>query len=150
MLGLETMVRNAGETVYGVVSDHGPWMVWNTILAVVPLVLALALFRSGCRRSVGWWCGVVAFVAFLPNAPYVLSDVIHFFDDVRAFGSPVASWRFEHDRARAIDSAIHAAVPGDVVLVAGKGHEKYQEIRGTRRYFDDVEAVDASLRRRAA
>lgn len=84
VLGLETMVRNAGETVYGVVSDHGPWMVWNTILAVVPLALAVALFRAGRRRSVGWWFGVGAFVAFLPNAPYVLSDVIHFFDDVRA------------------------------------------------------------------
>ncbi len=78
------MVRNAGETVYRVVSDHGPWMMWNTILALVPLGLALALFRPGRRHSFGWWCGVAIFVAFLPNAPYVLSDVIHFFDDVRA------------------------------------------------------------------
>jgi uncharacterized membrane protein len=84
VLGLETMVRNAGETVYGVMSDHGRWMVWNTILAVVPLALAFTLFRPDRRRTIGWWTGVAVFVAFLPNAPYVLSDVIHFFDDVRA------------------------------------------------------------------
>jgi UDP-N-acetylmuramoyl-L-alanyl-D-glutamate--2,6-diaminopimelate ligase len=43
----------------------------------------------------------------------------------------------EIDRRRAIESALKAAEAGDVVLIAGKGHETYQEI-GTERYpFDD-------------
>ncbi len=52
-------------------------MVWNLFLAVVPLALSVWLFRLAPRRNPLWWCGVAAFVAFLPNAPYVLSDVIH-------------------------------------------------------------------------
>lgn len=41
------------------------------------------------------------------------------------------------DRREAIRAACHLAQPGDIVLVAGKGHEKYQEIRGERHDFDD-------------
>ena len=47
-----------------------------------------------------------------------------------------------------IDEAIRLAMPGDMVLVAGKGHERYQVI-GTRRVpFDDHEVVQAALVRR--
>jgi len=44
----------------------------------------------------------------------------------------------EVDRARAIKLAIRQAGPSDVVLIAGKGHEDYQEIGGQRRSFDDA------------
>lgn len=46
-----------------------------------------------------------------------------------------------HDRAAAIAFAIDQAQPEDVVVVAGKGHEDYQEISGTRRAFSDRELV---------
>jgi UDP-N-acetylmuramoyl-L-alanyl-D-glutamate--2,6-diaminopimelate ligase len=45
------------------------------------------------------------------------------------------------DRREAIRQAIAAALPGDVVLVAGKGHENYQEIQGVKYPFDDREVV---------
>ena len=51
----------------------------------------------------------------------------------------------EPDRARAIELAISAARPGDVVLVAGKGHETYQEVGGVRHPFSDIDAADACL-----
>lgn len=51
----------------------------------------------------------------------------------------------EPDRAQAIDSAIGAAVPGDVVLIAGKGHETYQEARGARQPFSDLEVAGRAL-----
>jgi uncharacterized membrane protein len=80
-------LRNAGETVYQVLAHHGRGMAWNTMLALIPLVLASRLFRSAhassSARTPSWWIGVGVFVLFLPNSPYVLSDVIHFFDDVR-------------------------------------------------------------------
>lgn len=41
------------------------------------------------------------------------------------------------DRKQAIKSAVFSAKNGDVILVAGKGHEKYQEIKGVRTPFDD-------------
>jgi UDP-N-acetylmuramoyl-L-alanyl-D-glutamate--2,6-diaminopimelate ligase len=43
------------------------------------------------------------------------------------------------DRTQAIKTAIAMAQPNDIVLIAGKGHEKYQEIKGVRFDFDDLE-----------
>ena len=45
------------------------------------------------------------------------------------------------DRRQAIRTACQLAQPGDVVLVAGKGHEDYQEIQGVKHHFDDREEV---------
>ena len=42
------------------------------------------------------------------------------------------------DRQQAIKMAIMLAQPGDIILVAGKGHETYQEIKGVKTDFDDV------------
>ena len=49
------------------------------------------------------------------------------------------------DRQVAIFSAIHHARPGDVVLLAGKGHETYQEIAGVRHPFNDREVASNAL-----
>ena len=51
----------------------------------------------------------------------------------------------EPDRARAIERAIHEAATQDGVLVAGKGHETYQEIAGQRLPFSDVDQVQQAL-----
>ena len=45
------------------------------------------------------------------------------------------------DRREAIKTACHLAKPGDIILLAGKGHEKYQEINGVRYHFDDKEIL---------
>ena len=51
----------------------------------------------------------------------------------------------EPDRAKAIAAAILGARPGDVVLVAGKGHETYQEIGGRRLPFSDLAVAEQAL-----
>jgi UDP-N-acetylmuramoyl-L-alanyl-D-glutamate--2,6-diaminopimelate ligase len=45
------------------------------------------------------------------------------------------------DRREAIRTACALAQPGDVILIAGKGHEDYQEIEGVKHHFDDHEVV---------
>ena len=50
------------------------------------------------------------------------------------------------DRREAIRTAAILARPGDVVLVAGKGHEDYQEIQGVKHHFDDREVVAETLK----
>lgn len=45
------------------------------------------------------------------------------------------------DRREAIKTACHLAQPGDIILLAGKGHEKYQEIKGVKYPFDDKEVL---------
>lgn len=49
------------------------------------------------------------------------------------------------DRAEAIGHAIRAAAPEDVLLIAGKGHEDYQEVMGTRLQFSDAVQVRHAL-----
>ncbi|MEI8116672.1 MAG: UDP-N-acetylmuramoyl-L-alanyl-D-glutamate--2,6-diaminopimelate ligase [Flavobacteriia bacterium] len=46
------------------------------------------------------------------------------------------------DRAQAIKTAIMLAQPGDILLIAGKGHEKYQEINGVKHDFDDFQLTE--------
>ena len=49
------------------------------------------------------------------------------------------------DRRSAIKSAVLMAREDDIILVAGKGHEKYQEVMGVRHHFDDVEELEKLL-----
>ncbi len=49
------------------------------------------------------------------------------------------------DRREAIRTALRMASPGSVVLIAGKGHEPYQEVKGVRHHFDDREEVMAAF-----
>ncbi len=49
------------------------------------------------------------------------------------------------DRKEAIKTACHIAQPGDIIVIAGKGHEKYQEINGVRHHFDDKEVINEQL-----
>ena len=49
------------------------------------------------------------------------------------------------DRREAIRTAAALAKKGDIILVAGKGHENYQEIKGVRHHFDDVEELTKAL-----
>jgi uncharacterized membrane protein len=63
---------------------HSSWIIWNLFLAFIPLVLSFWLFRSGEKpRSFLWWSIFGLFLAFLPNAPYVLTDIIHLIDAIR-------------------------------------------------------------------
>jgi UDP-N-acetylmuramoyl-L-alanyl-D-glutamate--2,6-diaminopimelate ligase len=45
------------------------------------------------------------------------------------------------DRKQAIKTAVSMANADDIILIAGKGHEKYQEIKGVRHHFDDKEVL---------
>ncbi len=49
------------------------------------------------------------------------------------------------DRREAIKTAVMLANPGDVILVAGKGHETYQEVNGVKHHFDDREELRKAL-----
>jgi UDP-N-acetylmuramoyl-L-alanyl-D-glutamate--2,6-diaminopimelate ligase len=55
----------------------------------------------------------------------------------------------EPDRAAAITRAITGSGPGDIVLVAGKGHETFQEVAGQKLPFSDEAVVRAALERAA-
>ncbi|MGH9228495.1 MAG: DUF1361 domain-containing protein [Acidimicrobiales bacterium] len=65
-----------------VAADNGRWMTWNLILAAIPAALAVVVFRHRGPRTVLWWTGAGLCALFLPNAPYVVTDLVHLRDDV--------------------------------------------------------------------
>jgi UDP-N-acetylmuramoyl-L-alanyl-D-glutamate--2,6-diaminopimelate ligase len=67
---------------------------------------------------------------------------------VAGLSSPAAAL-VEPDRARAIDLAVSRASARDVVLIAGKGHEDYQDVMGVKRPFSDLHEARDALQRRA-
>lgn len=70
-------------------------------------------------------------------------DPVAIIEEMKAGLSPEALGRTLAitERAEAIRTALMLARPGDLVLVAGKGHETYQEINGVRHHFDDREVI---------
>lgn len=57
-------------------------------------------------------------------------------------------WKAIVDRRAAVQDAIRQAAPGDLIVVAGKGHEKYQEVAGRTLPFDDVDVAGEALAER--
>ncbi len=78
---MESILTDAFEAF----NEYSGWIVWNLFLAFIPLFLSFWLFlRRTKKRSLLWWIGFVAFISFLPNASYVLTDIIHLIDAIRA------------------------------------------------------------------
>jgi UDP-N-acetylmuramoyl-L-alanyl-D-glutamate--2,6-diaminopimelate ligase len=75
------------------------------------------------------------------NPQQILADVVE--------GLPSSTDRVvEGDRAAAIAAAVAEARPGDLVLIAGKGHEDYQILGTEKVHFDDREEAEKALRSR--
>jgi UDP-N-acetylmuramoyl-L-alanyl-D-glutamate--2,6-diaminopimelate ligase len=70
--------------------------------------------------------------------------------DLATIAKGERGYLLELDRARAIEAAILEALPGDVVVIAGKGHEGYQIVGAEKRPFDDREEARRALRARRA
>ena len=68
--------------------------------------------------------------------------------DMRAGLSHPDAAHIEPDRALAIAQAVAQAAPADVVLLAGKGHENYQEVLGGRQSFSGLAHARAALQQR--
>ena len=78
---MESILANAFETF----NKYSGWIVWNLFLAFIPLTISFGLFlRRSKKRSLLWWIGYVVFITFLPNAPYLLTDIIHLIEAIRA------------------------------------------------------------------
>ncbi|PZV08435.1 MAG: DUF1361 domain-containing protein [Leptolyngbya sp.] len=57
---------------------HSGWIIWNLFLAFIPFALSFWLYRRrSLSRTLLWWVAFAVFFAFLPNAPYLLTDIIH-------------------------------------------------------------------------
>jgi uncharacterized membrane protein len=85
------VVDAVAPSLLGVLSRDFFWMTWNTVLAWIPVILALLVFRAGpgvraMSQSPLRWVGAGLFLLFLPNAPYVVTDLVHLRDDIHSVG----------------------------------------------------------------
>lgn len=115
----------------------------------------LVVFGCGGDRDSGKRPSMGRIAERLAHHVYVTSDNPRS-EDPRAIADAILGGMrstetvtLELDRAAAIRHAVTAAVPGDVILVAGKGHEGYQETGERVAFFDDREELVAALRERA-
>ena len=116
----------------------------------------LCVFGCGGDRDRGKRPEMARVAESLADAVYITDDnprsedPARIVDDIRAGLRDPARAHVEHDRAAAIAAALGAAAANDAVLVAGKGHEAYQLVRGERRAFSDLAQVRAVLAKRSA
>ena len=98
------------------------------------------------RPAMGMAAGACDWVVLTSDNPRG-EDPLQILNDVTVGLQKVsANYVVEPDRARAIERAIGEARPGDLVLLAGKGHEQYQIIGDRKISFDDREVARAALR----
>ena len=149
------MARYGGGARPLVVVDyaHTPDALEKVLLALRPLRAPrgrlLCVFGCGGERDAGKRPLMGAVAARLADHVVLTSDNPRSEDPRAIIADIAAGTAGAHeeiaDRRRAILSAVAAARRGDIVLVAGKGHENYQDIGGLRRRFDDAAVVKAAL-----
>ncbi len=125
----------------------------NVLKALRPLTTGRLLCLFGCggdrdrvkRPKMAASAEALADVVVVTDDNPRTEDPAQIFADIRAgFKRPDRVY-WQPARARAIAHIIALAQPGDVVLLAGKGHENYQIIGTTKHHFDDVEQARAAL-----
>ncbi|MNV41193.1 UDP-N-acetylmuramoyl-L-alanyl-D-glutamate--2,6-diaminopimelate ligase [compost metagenome] len=116
----------------------------------------LCVFGCGGERDTGKRPQMAAIAEELADVVFVTDDNPRGEDgdvivaDIMAGFADASRVNVQRDRARAIGAAVAQAGPGDIVLVAGKGHEPYQEIAGIKHPFDDTDVASRALLARAA
>jgi UDP-N-acetylmuramoyl-L-alanyl-D-glutamate--2,6-diaminopimelate ligase len=102
--------------------------------------------RAPMGRAVAAWADIAVVTSDNPRS----EDPAAIVAAIRAGLDGARAVVVEVDRRRAIANAIAGAKPGDIVLIAGKGHETYQIVGGETRHFDDREEAREALARRRA
>jgi UDP-N-acetylmuramoyl-L-alanyl-D-glutamate--2,6-diaminopimelate ligase len=153
------MERRGGGDKPLVVVDyaHTPDALEKVLTALRPAVAAdrslVCVFGCGGDRDPGKRSEMGRVAATLADRVVITSDnprsedptaiAMAIAQGVRAAGN--RRWTLEVDRAKASAAAIASARAGDVVVLAGKGHERYQEVLGERQAFSDAAHADAAL-----
>ncbi|MEI6547650.1 MAG: UDP-N-acetylmuramoyl-L-alanyl-D-glutamate--2,6-diaminopimelate ligase [Burkholderiales bacterium] len=157
---LQTVTRSDARLPLAVVDyAHTPDALANALAALRPVAqrragLLWCVFGAGGDRDPGKRPLMAAAVEALADRVVLTSDNPRsespesILDAVQAGLNRAPALR-ESDRAAAIGRVIAQADASDVVLIAGKGHESYQEIAGVHHPFDDVEQAAMALARRS-
>jgi UDP-N-acetylmuramoyl-L-alanyl-D-glutamate--2,6-diaminopimelate ligase len=138
---------NAGQD-FTVIVDyaHTPDALDNllTLVSELPHERILSVFGCGGDRDRSKRPVMGSIVVSKSDRTFVTSDnprsedPLDIIDDIKpGMDSQTGAFTIEPDRYQAIGNAIAAAQKGDIVVIAGKGHEDYQLIKGVKKPFDD-------------
>lgn len=128
----------------------------NVLNALRPLTQGRLIVVFGCGgdrdktkrpKMAAAACNLADHVIITSDNPRT-EEPLAIIDDIRQGVPEGASVQIEPNRAKAIGAAIAQAEPQDTILLAGKGHEPYQEIGNTRHPFDDRTEAEQALRQR--
>ena len=149
---LENVPCNCG---FKVVVDyaHTPHALETVLHALKNLVKGRILLVFGCggdrdkekRPKMGRIADQKSDIFWLTNDNPRSEDPVNIIDDINAGITSGRAFHIQANRYKAIEEAMSEAKNGDIVLIAGKGHEKYQIIKDTIMPFDDREVVKKVL-----
>lgn len=151
--GRMQMVHQPGCPMVVVDFAHTPDALEKVLLTLRPHCKGQlkVVFGCGGDRDKGKRPQMAAIAERLADQVWVTDDnprteesaqIIH---DICAGFADMTVVAIQPDRARAIAQALAVSGPDDVILVAGKGHETWQEVKGEKTYFNDVEQVEIAL-----
>ncbi len=156
MAGVPGRMEYVGDSIVNAVVDyaHTPDALEQALWALREATNGVALvFGCGGDRDRGKRMEMGRIAARHAKRVYVTSDNPRTEDPmqiIREIESGIGAHEHvvELDRKLAIERAINEAKPGEIVLIAGKGHEKYQIVGTQTLPFDDVEVARAAIRAR--
>ncbi|WP_291321750.1 UDP-N-acetylmuramoyl-L-alanyl-D-glutamate--2,6-diaminopimelate ligase [Desulfonatronospira sp.] len=146
-------VHSPGEINIFVDYAHTPDALENVCLALKGLPFAKLAVLFGCggdrdrgkRQAMGRAVASHADVVFLTSDNPRFEDPENIIQDILPGLNGHPCVNVEPDRRLAIVRAVSGLGPGEALLVAGKGHEDYQEVRGVRHAFSDAEEIQKAL-----
>ena len=149
---LETVPCKRG---FKVVVDyaHTPHALETVLHSLKNLVKGRILLVFGCggdrdkekRPMMGKIANENSNIFWITNDNPRSEDPLSIIEDIKAGIKPGRTFYIQTNRKKAIEEAIAEAKNGDLVLIAGKGHERYQIIKDTKKPFDDREVVKEIL-----
>jgi UDP-N-acetylmuramoyl-L-alanyl-D-glutamate--2,6-diaminopimelate ligase len=149
---LEKVETPRGLDVY-VDYAHTPDALENVCLLMKSLDFNRLIVIFGCggnrdrnkRPLMGMATAGYADVIFLTSDNPRDEDPMSIIEDIRPGLKDCKQLYIEPDRRKAIRKALRFMKPGDALLVAGKGHETYQEVKGVKNPFSDIEEIKKAL-----
>ncbi len=152
-LGRMTEVKNAGNFRVFVDYAHTADGLLKALQALRPLVKNKLRVVFGCggnrdrskRPAMGKVAEEYADVLYLTSDNSRFEKTEEILKEIRSGMSHPERWFCDEHRDRAISQAVSDSRPGDVLLVAGKGHELYQELEGVKHPFSDFLEVEKAL-----
>ena len=147
-------LENVLQTINGVKAESGKWKVENSPLSTFHSPLVITIVGCGGNRDTSKRPEMAAIAVKLSDRVILTSDNPRNEEPEEIIRQMKEGVKEEDrakvlsitDRREAIRTAVALANKGDIILLAGKGHEDYQIIKGVKRHFDDKEELSNALK----